>query len=360
MTSQQFIFSNERKYILARHLSFWISFSVVCFITGSYPYKPRDLLSSGFYIVSLEWVICFIPISIIFTYLFLHFVLPAFITKRNFRKILLPILAGILFNILIACLLNRTLLSSNGGGNKQEDSDNLQLTYFHSIVFTILLASVVTAVLVIKGWYKQTTENTNLYKQKIHNERNILKSKVYPTFLFNSLNTLYKQIDLSCDNAARLLLNLSDILSYILYDSGNELVLLNKELTNIRNYVEIVKEERGNIIVLNEDIPDQLLNKFIPPLLMFSILESVLSETNYDETEKIAVSITEKNMNVEFTIIYDFNKSGIIYQDPGNIMKAIETRLQAFTKVTKELNVTRNEDRFKFSTKIELTDFFNF
>ncbi len=356
MNSQQFIFSNDRKFILARHLSFWIFFSVVCFITGAYPYKPKDLLTPELYLVSLKWVVCFIPISVLSTYLLLHF-LPVLYTKKDFIIAPLAILAGIILNILIVALCN-TLLLSPGGGSTQEVSENLQLAYFHSLVFTILLASVITAILVIKGWYLQITENTNLYKQKIQNERNILKSQVYPTFLFNSLNTLYQQIGLSQENAARLLLNLSDILSYILYDAGDELVQLNKELVTIRNYIEIVKKERGNTIVLKENITEELRLKFIPPLMIFGILENVLSEAYQYATEEVYISVTEKNSHLEFALLYDFKNSVMSKQHLANIMKAIENRLKPFKKATEELNMSGSNGRFTFFTKIELSDSF--
>lgn len=356
MNSQQFIFSNDRKFILARHLSFWIFFSIVCFITGAYPYKPKDLLSPELYIVSLKWVICFVPISFLSTYLFLHF-LPAFNTKKNLITASLAILAGIILNILIVSLLN-TILLSPGGGSTQAVSENLQLAYFHSLVFTILLASVITAIIVIKDWYLQITENTNLYRQKIQNERNILKSQVYPTFLFNSLNTLYQQIDLSRENAARLLLNLSDILSYILYDTGDDLALLNKELVTVRNYIEIVNQQRGNSIVLKETIPEELRRKFIPPLMIFGILENLLSEAYQYAAKEVYISFTEKNSRLEFAMLYDFKNSAMSNQYLENIMESIENMLKPFKKAIEDVKVAGSDGRFTFFAKIELSDFF--
>jgi LytS/YehU family sensor histidine kinase len=356
LSSQQFIFSNEKKYILARHISFWISFAIVCFITGIFPYKPKDLLNSGVYIISLEWVICFIPVSILFTYLFLHLVLPFFNKKRINVTLSLAIGAASLMNILIACLLTKVFLPNYTPGNNQQMSGDLQLTYFHSIVFTMLLTGVIMAVIVIKNWYNQVNENTDLFRHKIYNERNILKSQVYPTFLFSSLTTLYKQIDKSCNEAAALLLRLSDILSYILYDSGEELVLLSKELINIGNYIEIVKKEKGDTVVLKDHVPEYLREKYVPPLLMFSMLESIVSEMNDYSAEGIEISISVKDNFLEFIVICQYESAVIPRLQSDKIIKAIEARLKAFKIITDGLVIVKNEDSFIFLTRIMTRD----
>ncbi len=356
MNTHQFIFSNDRRFILARHISFWLFFSVICFITGAYPYKPKDLITSTLYIISLKWIICFIPVSIVSTYFLLSlFHDPA--ARKNIIIISVAVFAGAILNILIVALLN-TFLLSPGGGSSEEVSENLQLAYFHSLVFTILLTGVVIAILVIKSWYLQIAETTELYKQKIQNELKLLKSTVYPIFLFNSLNTLYEQIDISRERAGRLLLSLSDVLSYILYEAANEKVELYKELITIRNYIDIVKKQRANLIVLKETISDELGLKFIPPLMIFGILENILSEARQSASEEVYILITEKNSLLEFGVLYDFKNAGMPGQQLESIMKSIEKRLAPFKKMTEETSLSGSKGRFTFFTKIELSNSF--
>ena len=281
MTGKQFIFSNERKQVLIRHLSFWLAFSFVCFVTGAYPYKPKDLLSTNFYTISFIWVACFLPASILCTYLFLQFIWPLLSKKINFFKTFFAICIVSLILIIISCLLNRMALSwYNGLVQNANFYESLQLTYFHSIVFTLLLGSLITAVMVLKSWYWQVEENTGLYQHKVYNELNLLKSNIYPAFLFHSLATLRNQLDVSSAEAAKLLLNLSDILSYLLYDSGKEQVPLKKEIMIIKNFVEVVNHGRMNTIEFEDHITEDGDCHFIPPLILFSLLQTVLPENN--------------------------------------------------------------------------------
>jgi two-component system, LytTR family, sensor kinase len=364
VTGKQFIFSNERKYVLTRHLSFWAAFSIVCFVTGAYPYKPKDLLSTEFYTISLIWVACFLPASMICTYLFVEFIWPLLSKKRNFFTIFFAVCIAALVLISVSCVLNRVaLLKYNGTAQNANFQESLQLTYFHSIVFTILLTSLVTAVMVIKSWYLQVEENTSLYQQKVYNELNLLKSQIYPDFLSNSLATLRNQLDVSSTKAAKLLLNLSDILSYLLYDSRNEQVPLKKEIMIIKNFVEVVKHGRMNTIEFADEIAEEADARFIPPLILFSLMQTVLPGANNLSGEnpfvQVAVS-SEKNDLIQVKIICRFKKSRITDQYKQNEIKKIEERLAIFPLLDKNLTVVNNENQIDYSILIKTTGIYNF
>lgn len=364
MTGKQFIFSDERKYLLTRHFSFWLAFSIVCFVTGAYPYRPKDLLSTHFYTISLIWVACFLPASIVCTYLFLQFIWPLLSKKKNFFKTFFAVCTASLFLIIVSCLLNRmALFAYNGLVEKDNFRESLQLTYYHSIVFTVLLASLITGVMVIKSWYRQVEENTDLYQQKVYNELNLLKSNIYPAFLFNSLSSLRDQLDVSSTKAAKLLLNLSDILSYLLYDSQNEQVPLKKEIMIIKKFIEALKPEWGNSIEFADHISEEADNKFIPPLILFSLLQTVLPETNKPENQNPFVQIAvspDKNDFIQLMICCRFNESPVTDRFREKEIKKIEERLAVFSMADKRLTILNNESDTRFSILVKTTGSFNF
>jgi len=255
------------------------------------------------------------------------------------------------------------LLWYHGTAQNDNFQESLQLTYFHSIVFTILLTSLIAAVIVIKSWYLQVEENTILYQQKVYNELNLLKSQIYPAFLFNSLASLRNQLDVSSTKAAKLLLNLSDILSYLLYDSRNEQVPLKKEIMIIKNFVEVVKHGRMNTIEFADHIPEEADGRFIPPLLLFSLMQTVLPGANNLSGENPFVQVTvscEKNDLIQVMIICRFNDSHITDQYKQNEIKKIEERLGIFPMLDKKLNVVSNENHIHYSILITTTENYNF
>jgi len=244
--------------------------------------------------------------------------------------------------------------------DKEILKENLQLTYYHSIVFTFLLASLITIITVIKNWYLQIAENTKLYKQKIYTELNVLKSQVYPAFLFNSLTILRNQLDRSTAEAAKLLLSLSDILSYILYDSGRERVLLKKEIVNIKNYIEVIKHSGVSDITTEEYV--SFSDKYIPPLILFSLLETVLSEINTQTSRspRIHISICEKNNFIEFKISCEFEGSLINESFPEKTINKIRKSIKKFPLSDQKLIIIKNERNIEFSILIEIMDSVNF
>lgn len=77
--------------------------------------------------------------------------------------------------------------------------------------------------------------------QNIQIEKDFLKAQLNPHFLFNTLNNLYGLTVRKDNLAPELILNLSDIMSYTLYESNTEIVRLEKELDFIKNYIALEK-----------------------------------------------------------------------------------------------------------------------
>ena len=112
----------------------------------------------------------------------------------------------------------------------------------------------------------------DIEKQKIEAELNALKSQLNPHFLFNVLNSIYSHSLLKSDDTPSIVLKLSDLMSYILYDCKTNLVSLQKEIEFIRNYIELEK------IRLEEDIEVTFhtvnINHVLVPPLLFVPLSS--------------------------------------------------------------------------------------
>ena len=76
----------------------------------------------------------------------------------------------------------------------------------------------------------QQRENERLAKQKLATELQLLKTSIHPRFLFHSLHTVQRYINNSPSQSSALILELSDLLSYVLYEKDENWVELEKEL----------------------------------------------------------------------------------------------------------------------------------
>jgi LytS/YehU family sensor histidine kinase len=110
------------------------------------------------------------------------------------------------------------------------------------------------------------------------------------------LQNLQKKIGSSDQNAAEMVLHLSEIYSYILYDSRGEFVALEKELSAIQHLVELIKE---NGSCINMQVSGNLTEKYIYPLVLFSVLESRLY---HSDKENISIRIDAVDETLDLSL----------------------------------------------------------
>jgi two-component system, LytTR family, sensor kinase len=126
----------------------------------------------------------------------------------------------------------------------------------------------------MKAWYEQQRKTQAILRDKIEAQLELLKSQVQPHFIFNTLNNIYA---LSLQQHARtseLIYRLSALLSYMLYDSKQQAISLEKELEYINNYIELEKIRYGDRLDIAINIFDRTDHFQIAPLLLLPIIEN--------------------------------------------------------------------------------------
>ncbi len=144
---------------------------------------------------------------------------------------------------------------------------NLSPFFFFKLLFEIF--RVYNRVLKIQK------QKASLEIEKINIERDFLKAQLNPHFLFNTLNNLYGLTIKKDDTAPEMILNLSEIMSYTLYESDTDKVQLSKELTFVQNYFELEKMRYPNKENITLELPNYDCSNFmIAPLLTFTFIEN--------------------------------------------------------------------------------------
>lgn len=123
-----------------------------------------------------------------------------------------------------------------------------------------------------------------LEKERTQAELTYLKAQLNPHFLFNSLNSLYSQLELGTGDPKQTLSALADMLRYQLYDSGQELAPLTKELTYLADYIALQKL-RLNDCDVTYSVEGDLGAKDIAPLLLITFVENAFKHVSDDLPE---------------------------------------------------------------------------
>lgn len=147
----------------------------------------------------------------------------------------------------------------------------VSFTDYEVLVTIFLIYLVFTTLLKLsKSWYQlQRVE-----KEKLSIELNSLKSQVNPHFLFNSLNSIYSLALSKSDQTAETVLELSNLLRYMLYEVGDDKVELSKEVEMLENYIELQKLRADQSTNITFSISGDPRHMKIAPLLFFPLVEN--------------------------------------------------------------------------------------
>jgi two-component system, LytTR family, sensor kinase len=159
-------------------------------------------------------------------------------------------------------------------------------------------------------------------KEKSKAELTYLKAQINPHFLFNSLNSLYAQLELNPEGARGTLVSIADLLRYQLYECNTDFILVEKELNYLNNYFNLQKIRNDNCTAIFdiEGDPDKLM---IAPLLLIPFVENAFKYvSDYDNQENyIKARIDIVNSELNFYCINTFDAASS--RQRGNMNKGI-------------------------------------
>ena len=276
MNTHEFIFSNRSKYRLGRHLIFWILFSLHFIIQNLMIGGPGEAKTSRTFLESASHFLYFLPIYLLSTYFFIEVLLPRFLFKQRYTAFAFSFL--VLFVISFIAIYNAGIFYLHNATGKPYGQITADENKYHAIVdglfLPFMLFGIAAGIKFSKKWFRQQRENERLSKQKLATELQLLKTSIHPRFLFHSLHTVEKHINNSSTQSPALILQLSDLLSYILYENDKNWVELEKELEIIRGYINLEEKSFGDKLLLKTEFPLNTDNMFIVPCILLSFVES--------------------------------------------------------------------------------------
>lgn len=164
----------------------------------------------------------------------------------------------------------------------------LLLVIFLAELFVVGLMMVVQFYKNISEMYRHTKE---LESSAAQTRYMALQSQLNPHFLFNSLNTLVSEIEYNPKKAMEFTRNLSDIYRYILNCQNHQLVSIQEEVGFIGKYIFLHQVRLGDCIMLDNQIPDSMLEHSIPPLTLQLLVENVIKHNVISPSKPMSISL---------------------------------------------------------------------
>jgi len=261
------------KYRFLLHILFWTSLLVYdSLVWGMVDGAYREKFISS--LIEL-------PVKVTATYFTLYFLIDKFLIQKRYGTFLALLLlsmavVGIVLRILAYYIIYPMFYP-----------DGLHIPLFFppkiliAIFVTYSLVAIVASFHLIKHYYKhqqatqllqQTTQQ--LEKEKLSAELKLLKSQINPHFLFNTLNNLYVLTLNHSKHAPLMVHKLSELMSYMLYDSNQTEVSVEKEIQYIKNYIDLEKIRYGDRLEVTLNVYGNIEGIMVAPLLILPFVEN--------------------------------------------------------------------------------------
>ncbi len=228
----------------------------------------------------------------------------------------------------------------------------------------VIIALVAVIAMLIGGgifiYYLHSTKSRkreiDLMHQSIEFEMKFLKSQINPHFLFNALNNIYALSIIKSEKTPDMILKLSDMLRFTLYESENKKVKVGREIDYIVNFIEFQKIKMDSEPNIKVDISNCNKELMIEPMLLIPFIENSFKHGNINDTKKgwLQVEIKTLGPMLIFQVSNSLPSIAINKDVVGGIgVENVRKRLGMLYPDRYELNIDTSDSSFRVFMKID-------
>lgn len=173
--------------------------------------------------------------------------------------------------------------------------------YGNLLILSILLIGFDSGLIFFSKWMESEQNKLKAEKESIKNKMDFLQTQISPHFFMNTLNNIHALVDLDTEEAKKSIIKLSQLMDYMLYESQTSKVPVKQELEFISSYVDLMKLRYPQQVDILLDIPTELPDVKIPPLLTISFIENAFKYgISYEAPSFVHmhINVTEKQFSI--------------------------------------------------------------
>jgi len=335
---------------IALHILFWVTIYSLFTLYGT-------LIGGGMQWKEILIGLFIIPTDLIGVYFTIYFLLPTFFKQSKYIKFLVITIVFILLLVFITVPIEYFIISALYPSIKENGFlVFLKYRFMWDLIIKTMIIGLASFIKIGRTWI-----NDNKHKQEIENQKlqvelklkeaelNYLKSQTNPHFLFNALNNLYGLTIKKSDRAPEVLLKISSLLDYMLYESTKSSIELEREINNLRNFFDIQRLRYNNESNIEFIVKGSSKNKTIAPLLIMPLVENCfkhgLDNSIGDGFIKIELIIEDNQLKV--TTINSISKSDQLFNNSGIGLDNLKKRLELEYKGRYSFDIDQTKNTFQ-------------
>jgi len=341
---------NTRKGFILQQILFWL-ISIILF-TVVLIYTRGDF---NFYSITLGMalnILLTVGLLAISVYINLLWLIPVFFNRRRF--LIFTILE--IGNIFLFILLNIYVSYFTEGGKQPANLLSEVIAEFILVLMFLIVSTLLKFTRDSIALQDIELRMKEVEKQKIEAELKALKAQVNPHFFFNTLNSMYALSLDKSDKAPELILKLSDLMRYVIYESMDDMVPIGKQLEFLKSYVYLERLRSGDSLDVKFDVIGDQFQVKIAPLIYLAFIENAFKHGAKANSHNPYIHIVfdiERDDRVIFTVGNSTDPSRQKPAKGGLGLSNVKKRLELLYPGEHELNINETYNRYR----VELTIF---
>ncbi|WP_118973069.1 sensor histidine kinase [Taibaiella koreensis] len=298
--------------------------------------------------------------------------IPRLLIRRKYGWYLLVLLAHALLFSLIIGWYSEWLIAAFPGTRKLDYiviniAQRSDMVSYRQYLVNVLLGAVGDTLILftigrlMQYFFVERRRNELLEKKQLESELMLLRSQINPHFLFNVLNSIYSLSLKKSDEAPGVILKLSDILRYMLYESRQDYVPLDKELQMLRDYIAIEQIRISSKDAISLDIGADTGSGKIAPALLIAFVENAvkhgLDSRMADAFVRISIRVAPGQL-LEFQCVNNYlpRSAGMHTNKTGGIgLENVKKRLELLYPGKHHLTIDNDNTVFQVKLTLKLS-----
>ncbi len=274
--------------------------------------------------------------------------IPKVLRKRGIGPYLISLLGLILLFVVIESLMKNSLLSCY--------NINFTTHVGKSLFYVLFITAISTGYGLMTHLVREEHLRQMEQQERLQSELSFLRSQISPHFIFNILNSIVYLIRSRSDLAEPVTIKLSELMRYMLYESADALIPLEKELGYLKNYVELQKIRFEEDVLVRMDIEGTVGGQIIEPMLMIPFVENAFKHgvgLVVDPSIEIYLNISDKKLHFSVRNKIAPGSAEVKDNSSGIGLKNVQRRLELLYPESHRLELTRTEEWFKAELWLE-------
>ncbi|HUH45854.1 MAG TPA: histidine kinase, partial [Arenibacter sp.] len=279
----------------------------------------------------------------------LYFLVPKYLLQQKFWHFLVGFLILLSVCAIYAILMQLSL-------SAQEKYEGVSISFGRNILPFVHVGAIAASIKLLKYWYLQKKRTIEAEQQRTVAELKLLKAQLHPHFLFNTLNNLYSHTLESSPKSPEIVLKLSSLLRFMIYDSNTPKISLVKEIELLQNYISLEQLRYGDRLDLSLTITGNIGQYQIAPLLLLPFLENAFKHGTSKQIDMCWISfyLSMDESRMSFKLVNSIDPEEVKAKIGGLGLQNVRQRLELLYKNCHRLEMVKLDEVFVVDLEIDL------